>query len=381
MTFLIFFLTLAGINARQTASDSPIQPVIKVTPKSINIENTVKIRCETQNGKLCHFYTHHSTDPFRSEPNKAGVCQITVNGWDILEQRLMNSNLTNEVSVSCAGELMEGNQTVTSSKSEPEKLEVIGMFRKPRINVHEEIFTERSQVKIRCEAERGIHCHFYVNQNNESMVPLVKEPFKKEFKVCIATMFGSELLERRGNGNSTEVILSCTVEFQGKEKTFISPPSEKRIIKVGGLNESEWPIAESKTASSTDGQSNFSNTFIWTLSGGLLFLVFFIATGLILICLKHRKIQYDCERNKQTEENNTELYSAVNENDQKISKLHDTGSEMYYSKVKRYKQPAKADQLAQLHPKEEYCTVGIQFDSNPTTTSDNICSIYGTIDN
>ncbi|XP_069042356.1 uncharacterized protein [Lepisosteus oculatus] len=121
-------------------------------------------------------------------------------------------------------------QAVTSQQSEIKKIQVVALsVGKVHIQVDRKHIDEEDYVKLRCGAERGTRCYFYIDQNPNH---IRSEPFREEYKVCVLRVSGKELQEEKGTGISTEVSLSCAVELESEEQMITSSHSEKIRIKV-----------------------------------------------------------------------------------------------------------------------------------------------------
>ncbi|XP_066568672.1 uncharacterized protein LOC136758326 [Amia ocellicauda] len=216
--------------------DPLIIPHLQVDSEHVYKEQQVQIRCNTEDGSHCHFYTDHSEVPFRSEKRRFKACLITVFGGELLEKRADQSRA--EVFLSCAVELMMEGKNVSSQRSEKIKIGVSDEFRRLQIQVDPARVTAEQKARIRCEADRGTRCHFYTDQ---SEVPFRSEPYIEKYKICVLSVSGRELLRERGRSPRAEMSVSCAVELETRSEAVISQRSEEISIEVEGLVESEEP--------------------------------------------------------------------------------------------------------------------------------------------
>ncbi|XP_069042075.1 uncharacterized protein [Lepisosteus oculatus] len=100
---------------------------------------------------------------------------------------------------------------------------------KPVLDVQPVYINVEDSVHVRCEAERGTSCDFYIDQN---AAPFRSEPFSEKYKVCVLNLSGKELLGERGIGTSAEVFLSCAVQLVTEGQKITSQCSEWIRLKV-----------------------------------------------------------------------------------------------------------------------------------------------------
>ncbi|XP_066568632.1 uncharacterized protein LOC136758286 isoform X2 [Amia ocellicauda] len=285
---LVLLLTLTGVEVRPASSDPLEIPHLQVDSEHVYKEQQVQIRCNTENGSHCHFYTDQSEVPFRSEKCRFKACLITVFGGELLEKRADQSRA--EVLLSCAVELMMEGKNVSSQRSEKIKIEVSDKFRRLQIHVDPARVTAEQKARIRCEADRGTRCHFYINQDT---VSFRSEPYR--LKACVLSVSGRQLLRERGRSPSAEVSVSCAVELETRSEAIISQRSEEISIKVEGLVESEASTYVPETTVSTAAVSisgQFLPPFLWVAAAELLCLM--ATAALSVLYFRHRdKIEED----------------------------------------------------------------------------------------
>ncbi|XP_069042354.1 uncharacterized protein [Lepisosteus oculatus] len=97
---------------------------IDVDMEQIKKETIITVRCETERGTRCHFYTDEGRAPFRTVPfrEQFKVCLLLVSGWELLEQRGKGTGA--EVSLSCAAELTTEGRSVSSGRSRAIRIQV-----------------------------------------------------------------------------------------------------------------------------------------------------------------------------------------------------------------------------------------------------------------
>ncbi|XP_069042076.1 uncharacterized protein [Lepisosteus oculatus] len=291
MKLFILFLTLMGFQVCPgwSVTDLLLQPLIELDQEQIDIEDYARARCESDSGRQCHFYIDKSQNPFRSTPHSFGVCQLTVYVSELLENKTRQDKM--EIFLSCTVETLIGNQAVLSKRSGMKKLEV---FDSLRIVVDTEHIRKEKIVTIRCETRRGTRCHFYTD---ESRAPFRTVPFREEFKVCLLTVTGWELLGQRSKGTGTDVFLSCAAELTTEGRTVFSLSSRSIRIQVENYTEANSTLGSEiegfspgfnyTEANSTLGYEHDHHFFILVAAGasGLLFLV--VAVVLISLYFKN----------------------------------------------------------------------------------------------
>ncbi|XP_066568637.1 uncharacterized protein LOC136758290 [Amia ocellicauda] len=101
---------------------------VEVSHKHIKKEQNIRIRCESDKGTRCHFYTDPSETPFRSVPYRSNVCQLTVSGRELLAEGAHQGQAGTEivVSVSCVVELVIERTIIPSQRSNKVTIEVEG---------------------------------------------------------------------------------------------------------------------------------------------------------------------------------------------------------------------------------------------------------------
>ncbi|XP_069036700.1 uncharacterized protein [Lepisosteus oculatus] len=97
----------------------------------------------------------------------------------------------------------------------------------PQIIVDPEQINKGDDVKLRCEAERGIRCHFYTNQSSD---PFRSVNYKSG--VCQFSMSGKELMEKSAHQDKAEVFLSCSIERMKQDQVVESPRSGMKKLEV-----------------------------------------------------------------------------------------------------------------------------------------------------
>ncbi|XP_069036732.1 uncharacterized protein [Lepisosteus oculatus] len=299
---LMYFVTLivAGTEVTLSCSDPTECPLLKVEPEHIDMEDFVRLRCEAERGEQCHFYTDQSPEPFRTVLNRFNVCQLSATGRELLENKTHVH--TTEVFLSCAAEMIVGNQRVISEQSEVKKVEVVVNFGQLHLQVDPKHISTEDDVKVRCEVEKGTRCHFYMGQSD---VPFRSELYRREYRVCLLTVSGRELLQEMGNRTRAEVSLSCAVELDIKGQSVSSHHSESIRIKVEGLKISdiEVPITTSVTNSgvstfesnitqinSTTGLRQYPYPFIWVAAAELFSLMATMVLSILYFRHKRDKL-------------------------------------------------------------------------------------------
>ncbi|XP_015200000.2 uncharacterized protein [Lepisosteus oculatus] len=104
-----------------------------------------------------------------------------------------------------------------------------GLSEKPEVEVHLKHYYIGDDISIRCGAKRGIRCHFYMDG---SAVPFRSVPYREQYGQCHLSLSVEELVEDRDFGDSTEVSLSCSVEFKmdGQLKSSQRSKAEKVTV-------------------------------------------------------------------------------------------------------------------------------------------------------
>nr|XP_015197985.1 PREDICTED: uncharacterized protein LOC107076831 [Lepisosteus oculatus] len=207
-----------------------------------------------------------------------------------------------EIFLSCTVETQTGNQTVISKRSGMKKLEVFDTFGSLSIDVDMEHIKKETIITVRCETERGTRCHFYTD---EGRAPFRTVPFREQFKVCLLTVSGWELLEQRGKGNAAEVFLSCAAELTTEGRSVSSDRSRAIRIQVENPEESEptsnrlgefgLPTVSYITDYnvSRSGVGTLPHTFIWVAAGELISLM--LTALLSSLYFKHKRDKQDRE--------------------------------------------------------------------------------------
>ncbi|XP_015198019.1 uncharacterized protein [Lepisosteus oculatus] len=221
---------------------------------------------------------------------------------------------------------------------------------------------KEERVTVRCEAERGTHCHFYTDLSN---APFRTVPFREKYKVCFLTVSGRELLKGRGSGTSTEVFVSCAVEVVRAGDRVTSQRSEIIGIRVDGVPDVTESHITAKspdvtgTQSTTNSHVFFSGKFpeivTWGAGGGLLFLM---TVGVVtFLCLKRKK--QDSERDTEHGNNCPETGTYPSVKEEWISmEQQERENEVCYATVK-LKVPKKVVPVVQFDERSEYATVRI----------------------
>ncbi|XP_066568635.1 uncharacterized protein LOC136758287 [Amia ocellicauda] len=324
-------------------------PHLQVDSEHVYKEQQVQIRCNTENGSHCHFYTDQSEVPFRSEKRRFKACLITVFGGELLEKRADQSRA--EVFLSCAVELMMEGKNISSQRSEKIKIEVSDKFRRLQIHVDPARVTAEQKARIRCEADRGTRCHFYINQDT---VSFRSEPYR--FKVCVLSVSGRELLRERGRSPRAEVSVSCAVELETRSEAIISQRSEEISIKVEGLVESEDTTYVSDSDVSETEAGHFPPSLFWGAAAGLLL----IMTAAVLTCfVKHKRGRPVREHRDQQHGNHSFescLYSTITAAPQQPeTHLQEDDNRVCYTTVIHTGSPRNS--VLQMHDKAVYATV------------------------
>ncbi|XP_069036754.1 uncharacterized protein [Lepisosteus oculatus] len=352
---LMYFVTLIVAGAEVTLSCSdPIEcPLLKVEPEHINMEDFVRLRCEAERGEQCHFYTDQSPEPFRTVLNRFNVCQLSATGRELLENKTHVH--TTEVFLSCAAEMIVGNQRVISEQSEVKKVEVVVNFGQLHLQVDPKHISTEDDVKVRCEVEKGTRCHFYMGQSD---VPFRSELYRREYRVCLLTVSGRELLQEMGNRTRAEVSLSCAVELDIKGQSVSSHHSESIRIKV---EDSRISTSGSTVTTSNSVTTGIGQHLKFILPVAVVLFLLMSAAILGFHTLKHKRNKPDSKSDLEEHRNNSSelaVYATVNkEQPQTAMQLEDVDTDVCYATVKQSKHPNKSAQTLQLSQKCEYATV------------------------
>ncbi|XP_069036780.1 uncharacterized protein [Lepisosteus oculatus] len=313
MMVLKSFVTLfiAWVEVGPSNSDLLVHPLLEVNPQHINIEEFIQIICKHERGTSCQFYTDQTPAHFQSTPGKTGVCQLSVSGIELLQGEAHQKKT--EVNLSCSVELNTRNQSTISQRSETKTIEVIVSFGRVHIQASKP-FNKEEDLKLRCEAAKGTHCHFYVDRNK---LPFRSAPYRQEYNLCHLSVSGRELLVESGGVTIAQVFLSCAVELEIEGYTVTSQRSELIPVEVEGLEYSDVATAVPITTNVQNSTpSNFNTTglvsvltptvaqtegqypyvFIWVAAGEFFSLM--ATAGLSVCYFKYKRDNQYSERYK-----------------------------------------------------------------------------------
>ncbi|CAB1318605.1 unnamed protein product, partial [Coregonus sp. 'balchen'] len=196
-------------------------PIGKPSVHVEKIGNYLNLRCEAKAGTSCYFYQNNGDLHFKKLPYKDYVCVGRVAEEELQRKR----SSAGEIFITCAVELVvEGEDTVTSQRSEPLGITINGLVPTPTIVLFPGYINVATPATLRCESPEGTECHFYRDHDPN---PIRKLDYKQG--ACQFKLLWNEFKK----WNKTEVDLSCII-LQNREGKMIntSKPSIVRRLHV-----------------------------------------------------------------------------------------------------------------------------------------------------